>query len=88
MNFKSADDQEKTLELSETEVLGHEIKLKKPEGGVPVVAQRKRIQLGTTRLQVESLALLSGLKICRCCELWCRSLTRLRSRVAVAVVVA
>ena len=27
--------------------------------------------LGTMRLWVRSLALLSGLKICRCCELWC-----------------
>lgn len=31
MNFKSVDDQEKALELSETEVLGYEIKLKKPK---------------------------------------------------------
>ena len=40
--------------------------------GVPVVAQQKRIQLGTMRLQVRSLASLSGLMIWRCCELWCR----------------
>ena len=52
---------------------------------VPVVAHWKRIQLGTMRLQVRSLALLSGLKI-RCChELWCRSQTRLGSWVAVAL---
>ena len=38
--------------------------------GVPVVAQRKRIQLGTMRLQVRSLALLSGLRIQHCHELW------------------
>ena len=56
--------------------------------GVPVVAQRKRIQLGTMRLHVQSLALLSGLKI-RCCpELWCRSQMWLGSGVAVAVVYA
>ena len=49
------------------------------------MVQWKRIRLGTTRLQVESLALLSGLKI-RCChELWCRSQTRLGSWVAVAL---
>ena len=36
------------------------------------MAQRKRIQLGTTRLQVQSLASLSGLRIRRCHELWCR----------------
>lgn len=31
MNFKSADDQEKALELSDTKVLGFEIKFKKPK---------------------------------------------------------
>ena len=54
--------------------------------GVPIVVQWKRIQLGTMRLQVQSLASLSGLRI-RCCrELWCRLQTRLRSGIAVAVV--
>ena len=37
------------------------------------------------RLQVQSLASLSGVRIRRCCELWCRSQTWLRSGVAVAV---
>ena len=37
------------------------------------------------RTWVQPLALLSGLKIQHCHELWCRSQTRLRSRVAVAV---
>ena len=37
------------------------------------------------RLQVQSLALLSGLRIQRCRELWCRSQTRLGSCVAVAL---
>ena len=32
------------------------------------------------------LASLSGLKICHCCELWCRSQMWLGSHVAVAVV--
>ena len=54
--------------------------------GVPVMAQRKRIQLRTVRLWVRSLALLSGLRIQRCRELWCRSQTQLRSGVAMAVV--
>ena len=35
-------------------------------------------------LQVRSLALLSGLGIQHCCELWCRLQTRLGSRVALA----
>ena len=50
------------------------------------MAQQKRILLGTMRLQVRSLALLRGLRIWRCLELWCRSQTRLGFRVAVAVV--
>ena len=37
------------------------------------------------RLQVRSLPLLSGLRIRRCRELWCRSQTRLQSQVAVAL---
>ena len=35
------------------------------------MVQRKQIQLGTTRLWVQSLASLSGLRIWRYCELWC-----------------
>ena len=53
--------------------------------GVPIVAQRKQIQLGTMRLQVRSLASLSGLRIQHCCELWYRSQMRLGSCVAVTV---
>ena len=49
------------------------------------MAQQKRIQPGTMRLQLGPLALLSGLRICRCHELWCRLQTWLRSCVAVAV---
>ena len=52
------------------------------------MAQWKRIRVGTKRLQVRSLALLSGLRI-RCCrELSCRSQMQLRSGVAVAVALA
>jgi len=54
--------------------------------GVPVAVQWKRIRLGTTRLQVRSLASLSGLRIRHCYELWCRLQTRLGSGVAVAMV--
>ena len=50
--------------------------------GVPVVAQWS-IRLGTTRFQVRSLSLFTGLRIWRCCELWCKSQTRLGSGVAV-----
>ena len=53
--------------------------------GVPVVVEQKRIQLGTMRLQVRSLVLLSGLRIRHCHELWYRSQTRLRSHIALAV---
>ena len=48
--------------------------------------QQKRIRLGTVRLQVRFLALITGLRIQRCRELWCRLKMRLRSSVAVAVV--
>ena len=54
--------------------------------GVPIVAQQKQIQLGTTRLWVQSLASLSGLKILHCHELLCRWQMWLGSCVAVAVV--
>ena len=53
--------------------------------GVPVMVQWKQTQLGTMRLRVQPLALLSGLRILCCCELWCRSQTWLRSGIAVAV---
>lgn len=41
--------------------------------GVPVVAQRKRIRLGTMRLWVQSLASISGLRTWHCHELWHRA---------------
>ena len=44
----------------------------------------KGIQLGTTRLQVQSLASLSGLRIQYCQELRCSLKMQLRSDVAVA----
>ena len=53
--------------------------------GVPSWRSGERIRLGTMRFWVRSLPLLSGLRIWGCCELWCRSQTRLRSRTAVAV---
>ena len=43
--------------------------------GVPFVAQQKEIWLGTMRLRDWSLASLSGLRIQRCSELWCRLAT-------------
>ena len=52
------------------------------------MAQQKQIRLGTMRLWVQSMALLSGLKIWHCHELWCRLQTWLRSGVVVAVAVA
>ena len=47
--------------------------------------QQKRIQLGTMRLWVRTLASLSGLGIWCCYELWCRLQMWLGSCVAVAV---
>ena len=54
--------------------------------GVPIVAQQKRIQLVSMRMWIQSLALLSGLGIQHCHELWCRLQIQLRSCSAVAVV--
>ena len=49
------------------------------------MTQQKPIWLGTMRLWVWSLALLSGLRIWHCCELWWRSQMRLGFCVAVAL---
>ena len=54
----------------------------------PIVAQWKQIWPASTRMQIQSLALYSGLRIRRCHELWCMSQTQLGSDVAVAVVQA
>ena len=56
--------------------------------GVPIMAQRKQIQLVSMRMWVRSLASLSGSGIRLCCELWCKSHTWLGSFIAVAVAVA
>ena len=53
--------------------------------GVPVVAHQKWTWVVSMRMQVQSLASLSGSKIWCCCELWCMSQTWLRSSVAGAV---
>ena len=63
----------------------YQLKVEKERQGVPIVSQRKIIQLGTTRLQVQSLASFSGLRIWHCHELWCRSQMWLGSCIAVAV---
>ena len=57
----------------------------KKSHGVSIMVQWKRIQLGTMRFQVQSLASLSGLRIWHCHELWYRSQARLISCIAVAV---
>ena len=50
--------------------------------GVLVVAQRRWIWLVSMRTQAQSLALLGGLRIWHCHELWGKSQTQLRSGVA------
>ena len=49
------------------------------------MVQPKRVQLGTINFQGQSLASLSGLRIRRCCELWCKSQMGLGSGVAMAL---
>ena len=57
--------------------------------GVPVMGQwLMNLTSSIMRTQVRFLALLSGLRIQRCCELWCRLQTGRGSGVAVAVVPA
>ena len=56
--------------------------------GVPAMAQQKCIWQVPMRMQVQSLALLSGLRVGHCCELGCRSQTWLGSGISVAVVKA
>ena len=54
--------------------------------GVPVVVQRKQIQLVSMRMWLQSLASsLSGSEIQHCNKLWCRSQRRLGSSVAIAL---
>ena len=55
--------------------------------GLPLVAQQKQIRLLSMRIQARSLALLSGLRIWHCCELWFGSQIQPRSHIAVAVAV-
>ena len=50
--------------------------------GVPIVARLEQTQLVSMRMQILSLALLSGLKMRCCCELWCRLQTQLGSGAA------
>ena len=57
----------------------------KKNKGVPIVAQWLTNLTRNHGLQLWSLALLSGLRIQCCCELWYRSQTRLGSQVAVAL---
>ena len=60
---------------------GHLCTCKNSFVGISIVVQRKRIRLGTMGLWVRSLALLRGLRIWCCHELWYRSQTQLRSGV-------
>ena len=49
------------------------------------MVQQKQIRPGTMRLLVRPLALLRGLRMWYCHELWCRSQMWLKSCIAVAV---
>ena len=54
--------------------------------GVPVVVQQVRTQLVSIRMQVQSMALFSGLRIWHCHKMWYKLQKWLRSGVALAVV--
>ena len=68
-----------TIEVLECLELALKLKV-----GVSVIVQWKRIRPGTMRLWVRSLALLSGLRIQCCRELWYRSQTWLGAGVALS----
>ena len=61
------------------------ISIQKDVQGVPIVAQQKEICLLCMRIQVRSLASLSGLRIWSCPELWYSVQMRLSSGVAMPV---
>ena len=58
----------------------------KKEIRVPFMTQWLRTRLGSVRIRVQSLALLNGIRIWRCHELWYSSQMRLGFHFAVAVV--
>ena len=60
----------------------------RPERSSRCGTEQKRIRLGTIKLWVQSPALLSGLRIQSCRELWRRLQMWLRSGIAMAVVQA
>ena len=62
------------------------LKLKLKVLEFPLWFNRLRTLLVSMKIQPRSLALISGLRIQRCRELWCRLQTLLGSGVAVAVV--
>ena len=64
------------------------VSLRMHSWGVPVMAQPSRTRLVSMRMRFQSLALLGGLRIQRCHELWCSLQVWLGSGIAVAVAVA
>ena len=58
----------------------------KSQVGIPIVAQGLRTQLVCMGMWIQSLTILSGLKIQHCTKLRCRLQKKLRSSVAMAVV--
>ena len=59
--------------------------LSRSNQGVPVVVQWLTNPTGNHEVVGSIPGLVSGLTIRCCCELWCKSQTRLRSRIAVAL---
>ena len=67
-------------------IMSFSIYVKKAIVEFPLWFSGKQTQLASMTMQVGSLALLSGLRIQCCRELWCRLKMRLGSGVAVALV--
>ena len=73
----------KRLELLKSNLSKIEFVLKSPYAGVPIVAQW--VMNLTSIHEVQSLTLLSGLRIQHSCELWCMLQMQLSYGIAVAV---
>ena len=76
----------KKMVAAQNQLLSHEMILKVVCGSFPFWLIGLRTLLVSMRMWFQSLALLSGLRIWHCGELWCRLQTRLGSGIAVAVV--
>ena len=75
----------KSATCSSSKTLFETQEVKKAQQELPSWLSGLRTQLVSIRMRIQSLLLLSGLRIQCCCKLWCRLQTCLGSSVAMAV---